>query len=375
MKVAPRQYRNQRLFRTRQQRSQQLLEVSLRASKERARRMRVVASAIFKVLVFAALCAGAWIGTKEGLRRFVWENPSFFLSDVRVTSDGTLTREQILAIAGIVEGRNIFLTDFTKAREALDGLPQVERVELQRALPNRVDIEVTERQPIAWVAAKGDTDPVTSERSFLIDGRGFVMKPRKVLPEYEHLPVVSGVVTEDLAAGQKVSTCEMQAALELIRLNADSTRWQARDIDVSKGYCVVVTDRDRARITFGLDHIEKQLARLYRLLEVIEPTHREIQTVNLLVERNPPVTFLEPVGEESAAPQAALSGKSEAPKVIAEKAPAAKGKADVSAKPAPAETRAASASVKKGAASSKSKDKPSGSNKTSAGSLRKPFRL
>ena len=86
--------------------------------------------------------------------------------------------------------------------------------------------------------------------------------------------------------GKRVNDLEMQSALELIRLNADSTRFQAQNIDVSKGYCLVVTDQRHARITFGLDHIDNQLSRLYRCLDRAATDHKELQTVNLIVERN-----------------------------------------------------------------------------------------
>src|SRR5262249_50899415 len=155
--------------------------------------------------------------------------------------------------------------------------------EVDRTLPNRIDIEVTERQPIAWVAAPGDSDPTSSDRSFLIDGRGYVMRTHKLLPDYYSLPIITGVETENLVPGQKVTAFEVVAALELLRLNSDNTRWQVRNIDVAKRYCLVVTDRAHARVTFSLDHIDHQLARLYRLQEIIDPS-REIRTVNLFVE-------------------------------------------------------------------------------------------
>ncbi len=202
-----------------------------------------------------------------------------------------------------MEGRNIFLYDLAKIRASLDALPQVERVDVERTLPNHIDIEVTERRPIAWIAAPGDTDPTASERSFLIDARGYVMRSRKLLPDYYSLPIITGMETENLVPGQKVTAFDTQAALELLRLNADSTRWQVRNIDVSKRYCLVVTDRAHAKVTFGLENIERQLNRLYRLMEVIEPT-REIRTVNLLVERNTPVTFVVPGADEAAEPAA-----------------------------------------------------------------------
>jgi hypothetical protein len=105
--------------------------------------------------------------------------------------------------------------------------------------------------------------------------------------------MISGVVLEDFCAGQKANTLEIQAALELIRLNADSLRWQIRSVDVSKGYCLIVSDRGHAKVTFGLDEIDRQLTRFYSILDDVEGKHREIQTVNLHVERNIPVTFVD----------------------------------------------------------------------------------
>jgi hypothetical protein len=98
----------------------------------------------------------------------------------------------------------------------------------------------------------------------------------------------------------------MQSALELIRLNAENTRWQARNIDLTKGYCLTVTDQNHARITFGLDEISQQLDRLFRYLDRADAGKKELQTVNLLVKKNTPVTFhpVEPETDRPIAPPA-----------------------------------------------------------------------
>ena len=98
-----------------------------------------------------------------------------------------------------------------------------------------------------------DEDPTASEKAFLIDARGVVMRSKRLLPEYLHLPMISGVAVENLAPGQRVRSFEMQAALELIRLTADNTRFQARNIDIAKGYCLVVTDQNRREDHLRLD--------------------------------------------------------------------------------------------------------------------------
>ncbi|HEV7403908.1 MAG TPA: FtsQ-type POTRA domain-containing protein [Chthoniobacteraceae bacterium] len=294
MSAVKSQYKNQRLFRPGKQRRQQhLLEVSIRRDKERAIRFKAVSWFLFKFIVFSAVCAGLWFGGREGFRRYVWENPYFFLNETQVHTDGTLTREQILVAAGVTDTMNFFQLNLDKVRGALEALPQVEHVELDRGLPNKLSIDISERQPIAWLTDKPEIDPTATDKAFLVDSRGYIMTSRKRRLDFIHLPMISGVVLEDFCAGQKANTLEIQAALELIRLNADSLRWQIRSVDVSKGYCLIVTDRGRAKVTFGLDEIDRQLTRFYRILDDVEPKHLEIQTVNLLIERNIPVTFVD----------------------------------------------------------------------------------
>jgi cell division septal protein FtsQ len=300
MNLIPSNARNKRVSNARQRKQQHLLDVKIRECKERSRRARAVGGFVCKFVLVVGLGAGTWIGGKEALRRFVWENPDYFLRDIGFTTDGALTREQVLSTAGLVEGRNIFTVDLGQARAAIEQLPQVESAVMQRQLPNRITVAVTERRPIAWISAKGDEDPSSSERSFLIDARGIVLRSRVVLPEYYHLPIISGFETENLVPGKRVNAYEMQAALELVRLNADSTRFQARNIDLAKGYCLVVTDQRHAKITFGLDRIDQHLTRLYRCLDRAAEDHKELQTVNLIVERNIPVTFSDPEAEAAA---------------------------------------------------------------------------
>lgn len=294
--------RNQRLSNSKVRKQQHLLEVTVRRDKAVWMRNRAILAFVCKTILVVGLGVGAWIGGKELLRRFLWENPDYLVSEVRVPTVGALTREQILDAAHIVEGRNIFSFDLAKARAELDALPQVERAEIQRVLPSRIDITVTERKPIAWVTSTAEENPLTSKKAFLIDVRGIVMRSKVLLPEYEHLPVICGVALENFAPGQRVHSFEMQAALDLVRLVADNTRWQARCIDLKKGYCLEVTDANHAKITFGLDHVDRQVERLFRYLDLIEPTKKEIQTVNLMVERNTPITFAVPESEQPPAP-------------------------------------------------------------------------
>jgi hypothetical protein len=55
-----------------------------------------------------------------------------------------------------------------------------------------------------------------------------------------------------------------------------------------------VTDKNHARVTLGLNDLEAQLQRLEQFLVYCDDSKQELETVNLLVQRNIPVTFAKP---------------------------------------------------------------------------------
>ncbi|MBV9618794.1 MAG: hypothetical protein JO201_06240, partial [Verrucomicrobia bacterium] len=168
-------------------------------------------------------------------------------------------------------------------------------------LPAEIDIRIVERKPVAWITSENQiADPFASEAAFLVDARGVLMKEKKLLPEYLGLPSILGCRSESLEAGKIVESPETKAALELLRLSTLSfmqTRFQIREIDVSKGYCLIVTDKNHSKVTFGFDNLDLELHRLEQFLIYSDDARREIATVNLLVQRNIPVTFQKPATE------------------------------------------------------------------------------
>jgi cell division septal protein FtsQ len=180
-------------------------------------------------------------------------------------------------------------------------------------LPNQIAIEISERKPVAWLAAKATEDPSIAPDSFLIDAKGVLIKMRSQLPDYLHLPVICGLPMDNFQAGATVESPELKAALDLLRLTAEKPeQFQPRTINLARGYCMVVTDQRKARITFAIEHVDLQLERLGVLLDQVEEGNHEIQTANLIVQRNTPVTFMPPPEETPAAAAAASPAPSAA---------------------------------------------------------------
>ena len=287
--------RNKRLSSFRQRRQQHLLDVKVRSRTAVQHRNRKFLITFSKVALVFALIFGIYVGGRLAAKRFFLDNADYKLTNIEVQTDGTLQRDQILSVASLHEGENIFRVNLARVHDRLQELPQVDEVEVVRKLPGEIDIRIVERKPIAWVTSeKQIADPFASDAAFLVDARGVLMKEKKLLPEYLGLPLVLGCGSESLEAGKTIESPEVKAALELLRLSTRSfmqTRFQVREIDVSKGYCLVVTDKNHSKVTFGFDNLDLQLQRLEQFLIYSDDAHREIATVNLLVQRNIPVTF------------------------------------------------------------------------------------
>src|SRR3984893_13568983 len=290
--------RNERVSNTRQRRQQHLLDVRVRSHKATQHRNRRILVALSKIVLVLALGIGVFLGVRFGAKRFFFENPDYQLSQIEIQTDGTLQRDQVLKAAELREGGNIFGVNLAQVRDRLQQLPQVDEGQVTRKLPGEIDIRIVERKPIAWITSdKQISDPFASEVAFLVDARGVLMKEKKLLPEYLGLPLITGCTSESLEAGKTVESFEAKAALELLRLSTGSfmqMRFQIREIDVSKGYCLLVTDKNRTRVALGFNDLQTQLRRLEQFLVYCDDSKKELGTVNLLVQRNIPVTFAEP---------------------------------------------------------------------------------
>jgi cell division septal protein FtsQ len=261
-------------------------------AQHRARRALALFS---RVILLAALCAAIYAGTREAARRLFFENPDYQLKTIELQTDGTLQREQILNAADLREGENILRVNLARVHDLIQELPQTDEVEVIRKLPSEIDIRVVERKPVAWITSEKEiSDPFASDSAFLVDARGVLMKEKKLLPEYLGLPVILGCSSESLEVGKVVESPEAKTALELLRLSSRSflqMHFQIREIDVSESYRLLVTEKNHSRVTFGYNDLDMQLRRLEQFLVYCDDSKQELATLNLLVQRNIPVTF------------------------------------------------------------------------------------
>src|SRR5205823_4205210 len=133
--------RNQRASNQRQRRQQHLLDVKVRSRSATQQRNRRVIVWLSKIALVVVIAAGMYFGVREGARRFFFENPDYQLKVINVQTDGTLQRDQVLHVAGLYEGENVFRVNLAQVHDRLQDLPQVDDVQVVRKLPSEVDVK------------------------------------------------------------------------------------------------------------------------------------------------------------------------------------------------------------------------------------------
>jgi len=300
--------------------SRHLLEVSVRTRTVSRKRATFAWKLVTTLLVIGALGFAAYRGGKLAIERFFLENPDYRLSNIDLQLDGAMTREDLLRVSGVAEGTNLFTLNLAEVERRLRENPCVDSVEIERRFPNYLAIRLKKRAPIAWISSEdAASDFFDPSSAILIAADGMLMPtPPNLTGSPVHLPAIFGAHIEEMKPGNRMTDPQVLAALDLsatVDRDAESL-FTIRAMDLRKSYRIeVITDRN-IRVYFGLKDFESQVARLNGLLKLCADSGREVETVNLLVQRNTPVTFVRPPAPVVAEviPPVAAKPKTQTPK-------------------------------------------------------------
>jgi cell division septal protein FtsQ len=185
--------------------------------------------------------------------------------------------------------------DLTSLQNSLGKLPQVQSVLVERFFPNRIDINVTERQPVAWLAcAPKGVLPRDTLHGRLLDENGTVFECRSLMNPYNHLPVINIPQLAWMEIGQPLTDRRATQALRLIEAFNQQTWCQPlriQEVLLANDYAQTVTMKDGATITFSAENFPQQMKRLAKIYQWSKEQDRSLATVQLLAETNIPVTF------------------------------------------------------------------------------------
>lgn len=158
------------------------------------RRKGGVRSALYGPVAFLVICAA-----------LVFAMSIFFrVSRLEVVGHAYYTAEEVERASGIEEGDNLFFINrFTAVSRIFARLPYVETASVTRYLPNRVVIEVTESQAIAYVTVESEL--------WVIDRNGKVLTQGGAA-EAATLIEITGLTPQNPTVGEVIDPGEDAAA-------------------------------------------------------------------------------------------------------------------------------------------------------------------
>ena len=276
---------------------QHLMELNVRTASLKRQRRQKASNLLWKSLsTIIILCLLIVVG-RLAIQKFFLKNSEYSLKHIEANLDGIMSLEEFVQTSGFKEGQNLFLIDLDQANRKIAAHPEVLSVNIERILPDTIKVEMTRRHPIFLIAGNNTDDGGDSYvpgKSFLCDNNGILFKPNSLNPEFLNLPVLRGVDLTNASSGSHPDNDRVDFALQLQKALSEIPEeiFKIRSIDVTKSYATVVTDASGARFTFGNKEIPQQISRLKKLLDHFQETGRQLETVNLMIERNTPVTFV-----------------------------------------------------------------------------------
>jgi cell division protein FtsQ len=215
------------------------------------------------VVVAAGIVAGFTFGGRA-LARWLRTSESFALTEVQVEGREKLLEEEVLAQAGIEPGMSIFELDELEASRALEFHPWVREATVEKQMPDRVTVEVVERElaALVWLGELWRMD---------VDGAIFERHP-------DDQPVDQVIITgidESWREGDerqlRRELCKLVQIIEEYERMGLGRLAPVKNVHREHGGGVVLYVGDDAReIRLGEGHTRKKLKRLRAVLRELD---------------------------------------------------------------------------------------------------------
>jgi cell division protein FtsQ len=137
-------------------------------------------------VAFWSVIALAAAATSYALGHYLLVSPEMALihsDQVQITGNQYVPRGRVLEIFTADRNRSVLRIPLNERRRQLETIPWVEQATVRRALPNRIEVEITERTPIAFLREGSDLA--------LVDVHGVILD--RPLKGNFHFPVITGM--------------------------------------------------------------------------------------------------------------------------------------------------------------------------------------
>lgn len=190
--------------------------------------------------------------------------PIFNLKEITISGNEKVESQEIVTASGFVLGENIFKFKLNEAGETIAKIPYINSVILQRKLPGKIEISVTECIPLAYIQS--------ADGMVVVDKDGKVLEKKTEEISYK-LPILFDFKFDTYILGEKISENnneKLQKILEITKnLYNNNLVKDVLSITTTKGE-IYLNFRDGLKVIVGdEENINGKLTMLKEVLKAI----------------------------------------------------------------------------------------------------------
>jgi cell division protein FtsQ len=258
------------------------------------------AAITFKLLMLCAALAGAVLLGKL-LQRHLTTSPAFAIDKIELKGLVRMERAELLAAAGIAEGRNVFEHSPSDVQARLLKHPWIAEASVSRRLPGSFALSVREREPVALLVVepcsdmsgtRGDEGNACDDGSalYLLSDDGKLFK-RFDAKDPVDLPVVTGVDRERFGGDPEFHQTILLEVAQLVHDYKNQGLWAKLPIseihvEPSDGFTLYV-GTDLTLVRLGVAPFAQKLPKMKKVFARLEQEHASAEYVYLDNEERP----------------------------------------------------------------------------------------
>ena len=215
------------------------------------------------------------------IERHVRTSPAFATSSIELEGHVRISREEVLDIAGLAIGKNVFAVAPEDAERSLSAHPWIAEAHVRRRLPGSYEVEVRERRAVALLVL---------DEVFLVADDGAVFK-RVEEGDPIDLPVITGIERERFLRDRAFRTSVVLEAVALLHDYRGAGLWTSEPIgelhvESDDGLSLYVGD-DATYVRLGHGPFRPKLSRLRTVIDELGQRGARAEYVYLDNERRP----------------------------------------------------------------------------------------
>lgn len=224
-------------------------------------RQRLVLIALLVTIVVTVFGAGSYT-----LYRQLAGADFFLVTEINIAGSKKISKEQVVVLSGLDNNTNLLAVDLGQVRDSLKKNGWIDEVEIEKKWPNRLEITLTDKVPVALINTGGDL--------YYVDRNGKIINEVTPLEDMDY-PVIS--VADLVLEGEIAENPAIKEALAFLRCaeqgNSNLPKQNISELHLTAGAeLVLFLAENPFPIYLGHGEMKKKYSRLGNVLSQLYKT-------------------------------------------------------------------------------------------------------